>query len=90
MRKAGGVLALSLLCIVWAGLACADTAEDAWLELVGEKDRNLVIRVGNGRLGAMPFGHHPSEKILLNEEPWPRDGSSRPHQSCLSWRQDSK
>ncbi len=43
MRKPGGVLAFSLLCIVWAGLACADTAEDAWLELVGEKDRNLVI-----------------------------------------------
>jgi alpha-L-fucosidase 2 len=36
--------------------------------------------VGNGRLGAMPFGLYPSEKILLNEETiWARsDGFGMP------------
>jgi len=29
---------------------------------------DVAYPVGNGRLGAMPFGSYPSEKILLNEE----------------------
>ncbi len=29
---------------------------------------DVAYPVGNGRLGAMPFGGYPSEKILLNEE----------------------
>jgi len=29
---------------------------------------DVAYPVGNGRLGAMPFGNYPSEKILLNEE----------------------
>lgn len=31
-------------------------------------DWELAYPVGNGRLGALPFGSFPSEKILLNEE----------------------
>ncbi|MDD2600412.1 MAG: glycoside hydrolase N-terminal domain-containing protein [Kiritimatiellae bacterium] len=34
-------------------------AGDAW---------DVAYPVGNGRLGAMPFGNFPKEKILLNEE----------------------
>jgi alpha-L-fucosidase 2 len=36
---------------------------------------NLAYPVGNGRLGALPFGGFPSERILLNEETiWSRSG----------------
>ena len=36
---------------------------------------DLAYPVGNGRLGAMPFGEFPNEKILLNEETiWARSG----------------
>ena len=31
-------------------------------------DWDVAHPVGNGRIGAMPFGSFPSEKILLNEE----------------------
>ena len=31
-------------------------------------DWDVAYPVGNGRIGAMPFGSFPSEKILLNEE----------------------
>jgi alpha-L-fucosidase 2 len=32
------------------------------------EDFDLAYPVGNGRLGAMPFGAFPQERILLNEE----------------------
>ena len=32
------------------------------------KKWEVAYPVGNGRLGAMPFGLYPSEKILINEE----------------------
>ncbi|MFA7174200.1 MAG: glycoside hydrolase N-terminal domain-containing protein [Kiritimatiellia bacterium] len=41
--------------IIWDNLG----AGDAW---------DVAYPVGNGRLGAMPFGNFPKEKILLNEE----------------------
>jgi alpha-L-fucosidase 2 len=38
---------------------------------------------GNGRLGAMPFGHFPQETILINEETiWAnKDGHATPADS---------
>jgi alpha-L-fucosidase 2 len=44
---------------------------------------DIAYPVGNGRLGATPFGHYPSEKILLNEETiWARsDGYEMPANS---------
>jgi beta-glucosidase len=44
---------------------------------------DVAYPVGNGRLGAMPFGNYPSEKILLNEETiWARsDGFEMPADS---------
>jgi alpha-L-fucosidase 2 len=44
---------------------------------------DVAYPVGNGRLGAMPFGQYPSEKILLNEETiWARsDGYEMPSDS---------
>lgn len=36
---------------------------------------DVAYPVGNGRLGAMPFGQFPKEKILINEETiWARQG----------------
>ena len=36
---------------------------------------DVAYPVGNGRLGAMPFGAFPKEKILINEETvWARQG----------------
>jgi len=38
-------------------------------DTAGAGDRwDIAYPVGNGRLGAMPFGNFPNEKILLNEE----------------------
>lgn len=44
---------------------------------------DVAYPVGNGRLGAMPFGDYPSEKILLNEETiWARsEGYDMPSNS---------
>jgi alpha-L-fucosidase 2 len=44
---------------------------------------DVAYPVGNGRLGAMPFGDYPSETILLNEETiWARsDGYEMPENS---------
>jgi beta-glucosidase-like glycosyl hydrolase len=44
---------------------------------------DVAYPVGNGRLGAMPFGDYPSERILLNEETiWARsDGYEMPADS---------
>jgi len=45
---------------------------------------DVAYPVGNGRLGAMPFGDYPSEKVLLNEETiWARssDGFDMPADS---------
>ena len=36
---------------------------------------DIAYPVGNGRMGAMPFGNFPEEKILINEESiWSRSG----------------
>ncbi len=36
---------------------------------------DVAYPVGNGRLGAMPFGNYPTEKILINEETiWAKRG----------------
>jgi acetyl esterase/lipase len=38
---------------------------------------DVAYPVGNGRLGAMPFGNYPSEKVLLNEETiWARSNDA--------------
>jgi len=44
---------------------------------------DVAYPVGNGRLGAMPFGQYPEEKILINEETiWARsDGHGMPENS---------
>ncbi|MHC4503969.1 MAG: glycoside hydrolase family 95 protein, partial [Planctomycetota bacterium] len=56
-------------------LACASTASAAFAggDLVIWDNRpaakwDVAYPVGNGRIGAMPFGGFPKEKVLINEE----------------------
>ncbi len=39
-----------------------------WDNRPAGKQWDVAYPVGNGRLGAMPFGNYPAEKILINEE----------------------
>jgi alpha-L-fucosidase 2 len=49
--------------------ALAEAAADATLRAEGPASAwDVAYPVGNGRLGAMPFGAFPEERILLNEE----------------------
>ena len=68
--------------IMLAGIICAafNQAEARGSDLVIWDDKpagdqwDVAYPVGNGRLGAMPFGNFPAEKILLNEETiWSRN-----------------
>jgi len=64
----------------------ADLSQDRSLVIWDDKpaaEWDVAYPVGNGRLGAMPFGQYPSEKILLNEETiWARsDGFEMPANS---------
>ncbi len=47
------------------------------------KELTAAYPAGNGRLGAMPFGHFPQEMILINEETiWAKkDGYDTPADS---------
>ncbi len=57
-------VATALACVFTSHLNALDTIRDdqpaaEWTD---------AYPVGNGRLGAMPFGQYPNEKVLLNEE----------------------
>ena len=97
MKSIRGSLATGLFCIIWVGLAYSGSVDDAhtplqtrsvhtslviWDDKPAE-EWDVAYPVGNGRLGAMPFGQYPSEKILLNEETiWARsDGYEMPADS---------
>ncbi|MFA7052300.1 MAG: glycoside hydrolase N-terminal domain-containing protein [Kiritimatiellia bacterium] len=58
------------VCLWLAALsAVADGKSLMIWDNAGAGDRwDIAYPVGNGRLGAMPFGNFPNEKILLNEE----------------------
>ena len=46
-----------------------------WDSKPAGKQWDVAYPVGNGRLGAMPFGNFPTEKVLINEETiWLRSG----------------
>ena len=69
------LLSVLLSSSVQAGALIWDNqAADKW---------DIAYPVGNGRLGAMPFGSFPEEKILINEETiWARrDGFGMPEDS---------
>jgi alpha-L-fucosidase 2 len=62
--------------IVWlalattSGLVAAPRETDLliWDNAPAGKKWDVAHPVGNGRLGAMPFGNFPTEKVLINEE----------------------
>lgn len=71
-------LQLPVLCVHLCLLALSAAAGNNNLLIwddAGAGDKwDIAYPVGNGRLGAMPFGNFPTEKILLNEETiWHRD-----------------
>ena len=87
MKGLFGSLANGLFCMLLTGLADPALASDSrdlviWDDTAAE-EWDVAYPVGNGRLGAMPFGQYPSEKILLNEETiWARsDGYEMPADS---------
>ncbi len=71
-----------LLVIVYATQAAANDSLTIW-DHQPAGNWNVAYPVGNGRLGAMPFGKYPTEKILINEETiWSRsDGYGMPSNS---------
>ncbi len=63
-------LIIALLSLTTSGVLMADTAilsPKIWDDGPATK-WDLAYPVGNGRLGAMPWGTFPQEKILINEE----------------------
>jgi len=63
-------------CVCWAALTGVAGGNDLiiWDDAGAGDKWDLAYPVGNGRLGAMPFGNFPKEKILINEETiWHRD-----------------
>ena len=68
-----------ILCFAWLLSLSALFASTSWADLpeaspetiwdnAPAAEWDLAYPVGNGRLGAMPFGEFPTEKILINEE----------------------
>lgn len=78
MPKKNSLLLLffSLLC---PAINLAETSGDLMLRADGPAEKwDLAYPVGSGRLGAMPWGTFPSEKILINEETiWANDGEMK-------------
>lgn len=66
MKKALQFWLTLLLTIVLS--AEAESARSLIWDNAPASDWEVAYPVGNGRLGAMPFGEFPSEKILINEE----------------------
>ena len=63
-------------CMCWAALSVTTRGNDLiiWDDAGAEDKWDVAYPVGNGRLGAMPYGNFPKEKILINEETiWHRD-----------------
>jgi len=60
---------LLTFCFLLPTFALADRANDLTLRAEGPAEKwDLAYPVGSGRLGAMPWGTYPAEKILINEE----------------------
>ena len=56
------------LCLFALSAVAGDNNLVIWDNAEAGDKWDLAYPVGNGRLGAMPFGNFPKEKILLNEE----------------------
>lgn len=68
---------LLLAAIVAASPTLASESHVIWDDKPAEK-WDLAYPVGNGRLGAMPWGMFPNEKILINEETiWENQGEMK-------------
>jgi alpha-L-fucosidase 2 len=61
-------LAALLLSTLSPLLMIAGTADPVIMDTTPATSWDTAYPVGNGRLGAMPWGLYPNEKILLNEE----------------------
>ncbi|MDX9867553.1 MAG: glycoside hydrolase N-terminal domain-containing protein [Kiritimatiellia bacterium] len=63
-------------CVCWVALSVLVRGSDLiiWDDAGAGDKWDVAYPVGNGRLGAMPSGNFPKEKILINEETiWHRD-----------------
>ncbi len=64
------------LCLTALSVAAGENHLVIWDDAEAGDKWDAAYPVGNGRLGAMPFGNFPKEKILLNEETiWHRGDS---------------
>jgi len=73
MKKILSVLAL--FSIVTSVLALPESNRLVIWDNRPAQDWESAYPIGNGRLGAMPFGQYPREKVLINEETiWARKG----------------
>ncbi|MDP6847943.1 MAG: glycoside hydrolase family 95 protein [Kiritimatiellia bacterium] len=71
------ILILSIILMCSSVVSGAPAAKDLviWDNKPAGNKWDIAYPVGNGRLGAMPFGNFPEEKILINEESiWSRSG----------------